>query len=267
MFIRFAIFCLMLLVFGVLLGGCTSTPARRTDASSAVALEAVPPPDRHVVASVKGRPIRAVTVRSGSPRLLIIGGIHGDEREGGRWIDELAAKLAVSPTTVGVRIIADINPDGTAANTRTNSQGVDLNRNFPSRNFKPSAVRGKSAGSEPETAALINELNTYKPDVVIVLHSAGSGPFVNYDGPAADLAAAFATAAASEDPRWRIMAQMGYPTPGSLGSFVGVDRSIPILTIEFARGRESVSARDALFTGTDAVLRAMSDRQRVATKR
>lgn len=266
MLIRCATICLSLLI----LGGCASDSTPGTQPSAALIPDAIPLGDGPATASVKGRPIRAVTVRTGYPRLLIIGGIHGDEREGGQWIDELAARLSASlPTGAnpGVRIILDLNPDGTASNTRTNTRGIDLNRNFPSRNFTSSANQGKQAASEPESRALITELDAYKPDAVIVLHSARSGPFVNYDGPATALAAAFATAAAVKDPRWRIVAQMGYPTPGSLGSFVGIDRGIPILTIEFARGQKSLSARDALFAGTDAVLQAMSDRQRVATRR
>ena len=47
---------------------------------------------------------------------------------------------------------------------------------------------------------------------------------------------------------------MGYSTPGSLGSFVGVDQGIPILTIEFEQGQAADSAWAALRLGLEALL-------------
>ena len=47
---------------------------------------------------------------------------------------------------------------------------------------------------------------------------------------------------------------MGYPTPGSLGTLVGDEWGIPILTIEFRKGQDSASVRAALDAGLRAVL-------------
>jgi len=68
------------------------------------------------------------------------------------------------------------------------------------------------------------------------------------------LAALFADAARDVDPRWRVVADMGYSTPGSLGTMVGDEMGIPILTIEFKRGQDSASARSAFAAGLRAVL-------------
>ena len=71
----------------------------------------------------------------GSPRarvkLLVIGSIHGNETAG----RAIAARLlrARPPRGTALWVITDLNPDGHAAGTRHNANGVDLNRNFPYR--------------------------------------------------------------------------------------------------------------------------------------
>lgn len=236
--------------------GCSSTQPNRGRASAA----AHAPRPAAVVAwqpiglSSQGRPIEAITLGSGVRRVLLIGGIHGDEPEGGRTINAVAAYLAALRSDATIRIIRDLNPDGSAAHTRTNARGVDLNRNWPARNFAPGGERGGAPLSEPETRTLAAELEGFRPDLVLVCHAARNGPFVNFDGPAGDLAQSFAGAAAQTDPRWRVVPAMGYPTPGSLGSLLGVDRGVPILTIEFARGHDPEAAWAAMRDGLGEVL-------------
>lgn len=206
--------------------------------------------------SIERRPILARTISTGTPRILIIGSIHGDEPEGLGAIGALVAHITAHRHRAGVRIIRDLNPDGTAAGTRGNARGIDLNRNFPAGNFARSRTRGASPLSEPESAAILADLDRFAPEIVIVLHSIASGPFVNFDGPASDLAEVFSDAAAKTDPRWRIVPSMGYPTPGSLGTLLGVDRGIPILTVEFERGQGAEAVRRALIAGVSALLDA-----------
>lgn len=203
--------------------------------------------------SLGGRPIEARTFGAGRKRIYVIGGIHGDEPEG------LAAAEAVRRRFVAdrrstIRWVRDMNPDGTAARTRGNSRGVDLNRNWPASNFEGGDGRGGFALSEPETLAVYRDLLAFGPDAVVVLHSSvrEHAPFVNYDGPAAEVARAWSGAAAGTW-AWPVIASMGYPTPGSIGTFVGVDRQIPILTIEFRRGQDGPSVRQAVLAGLEAL--------------
>ena len=97
--------------------------------------------------SVQGRPIVAVhRWRPGATRtLLVIGNMHGDEQAGLRVVRRL--RKHSFPAAVDLWLIRSVNPDGTAADRRTNAHGVDLNRNFP-RRWK-SAGRGTSQWSGP----------------------------------------------------------------------------------------------------------------------
>ena len=260
------------------LSGCAAPPAPRAAqagspepaplraqsqeiASDRAAEHATPPPPaqswERIGTSSQGRAIEATTIGAGgaiAPRVLLVGGIHGDEPEGGRTIDAIEAYLRVLRPGAMVRIVRDVNPDGTAANARHSANDIDLNRNWPATNFRPGASRGPAPLSEPETRALHDELERFDPDAVLVVHSSSRGPFVNYDGPAAELATVFASAAAASDGRWRVVPDMGYATPGSLGSYVGVDRGVPILTLEFDRGHETDAAWIAMRDGVRAVI-------------
>ncbi len=206
---------------------------------------------REIGRSVEDRPILVRSIGDGPRRVLWIGGIHGNETEGQVATDELPYAFAADPDladAVTLTIVEDINPDGRAAGTRGNSHGIDLNRNYPAKNFQPSRSDGPQALSEPESRALKQLLDEVRPQLVMVAHSWGkkpSGPacFINFDGPAAGLAKRFGELSGyavvpSEDI---------HGTPGSLGSFVGIDRGIPILTIEYrARSRsEAVLGGDA----------------------
>ncbi|MCC6284217.1 MAG: DUF2817 domain-containing protein [Phycisphaerales bacterium] len=215
--------------------------------------------------SVEGRPIEAISLGAGPRRVLIIGGIHGDETEGTRHVDALVDDLrrdAASGETAEFTlvVIRQGNPDGAARGTRENARGVDLNRNWPARNFAPSAANGPAALSEPETRAMHGVLLDFRPGVVLVLHASHNGPFVNFDGDGGRLADAFAQAAGAGGARWRVVPSMGYPTPGSLGSWFGVDGRGPILTIEFRRGDGGDEAREALCAGVRGALRDLRRR-------
>jgi len=126
-----------------------------------------------------------------------------------------------------------VNPDGLAAGHKNSASDVDLNRNFPAANFERAHAPGYDPGpaplSEPETAALACFIDDVAIDAVVAVHAPLS--CVNYDGPAADWAAAVAQASG-----WPVRASIGYPTPGSFGSWLGIDRGLPILTLELPPG-------------------------------
>lgn len=208
--------------------------------------------------SREGRPILARRLGTGGERLAVVANIHGNENEGLRHLEDIVEILEDAPWDV--LLIEDVNPDGTAVQRRTTSAGVDPNRNWPAQNFEASTQCGPEPLSEPGVAASHAALAEFDPALVVVLHSTRRGPFVNYDGPAERQAQAFADAAGAP---WRVEPSMGYPTPGSLGTWMGVDRGVPILTIEFRRACPPAESRAALRAGLGAIVRREAPRAQV----
>jgi predicted deacylase len=129
--------------------------------------------------SVQGRPIRAVhRWTDGATRsTVVVGSIHGDERAGMRVVRRL--RTAALPAGVDLWLVRTMNPDGTAADRRTNGHGVDLNRNFPTYWERAGAGTetwsGPTAASEPETRAAMSFLRTLTPRTTLVFHQPLSG--------------------------------------------------------------------------------------------
>lgn len=192
--------------------------------------------------SVKGQSIVLTRFGSGGRRLLIIGGVHGDEFGAivaQQLVDALTSQQASLPPDTQIDVITCLNPDGRSANTRGNTHGVDLNRNMPSTNWsqkldkqdssaKEGLTGGATAGSEPETQALLGVLQT-RYAVVTSLHSAGG--LVDFDGPSAEALAR------------QVSAACGLPVKhlpyqphirGSLGLYLA-EHNTPLLTIELSR--------------------------------
>jgi protein MpaA len=147
--------------------------------------------------SVQGRPIEAYTFGQGESRYLIVAGIHGGYE--GNTVD-LANQLIVYisdhpdviPTGSTLYIISDMNPDAVArgrnAGARVNANGVDLNRNFPAKNWAADwdhsncwnerpTTGGTSGGSEPETKTVMNFIMPRHIRAMISYHSAALGVF------------------------------------------------------------------------------------------
>jgi protein MpaA len=125
--------------------------------------------------SVQGRPIRAFEVGDpSSPRkVLVVGCIHGNEPAGIAIADALADGRAVGGADLW--IVPDLNPDGVAADTRQNADGVDLNRNFPWqwRPLGPPGTKfyaGPRALSEPESQIAQRLVLRVRPQVSIWFH-------------------------------------------------------------------------------------------------
>ena len=129
----------------------------------------------------------------------------------------------------GKLFIPCLNPDGLQLGQRTNANGVDLNRNFPTKNWelteKNEFFGGEKPASEIETQFLIDVINQYKPETILTLHA----PFkvVNYDGPARELAEQI-----SQIIGYPVEESIGYPTPGSFGTYAGIERQIKTITLE-----------------------------------
>lgn len=232
----------------LLLCGCVgSRPIdpewRRPKEPAAAAIEAnakpafVRPEWQVLGQSVEGRPLRVLRVGHGPRRVLWVGGIHGDEREGHFGTRELPAALAAVPgalAAVTLTILEDANPDGSAHNTRHNRNGVDLNRNYPAKNYLPGDNRGERPLDQPEARVLHDLVLEERPHLVVVAHAWRNDHFINFDGPALRHAELFAARSG-----YRVKASDKFaPTPGSLGSWVGRTLGVPILTLEYQRGTD-----------------------------
>ena len=160
--------------------------------------------------------------------VLVIGVFHGDEPSGEYLINRYLQDR--NETQNRLLFIPCLNPDGKNAQTRGNSNGVDLNRNFPTQNWEKTEkgseyYGGESPASEQETQFLIYAIDKYKPDLIVTLHE----PYkiVNYDGPAKEIAEKF-----SEITGYKVEENIGYPTPGSFGTYCGIERNVPTITLE-----------------------------------
>ena len=185
------------------------------------------------------RPLIFTTFGKSSGKIaLFLGGVHGDESPSVYILFRLARFLKKNPELYPDKkiIIAPlINPDGffSRPQTRTNSRGVDINRNFPTKDWKQSRkdryYSGPYANSESETKFQIALMNRFKPTYMMSIHSPlGCN---DYDGPSSDLDSIVI---------WlkKVSKKNGLPFrryqvfPGSLGNYAGMERRIHMLTLE-----------------------------------
>jgi protein MpaA len=122
--------------------------------------------------SVDGRSITAV--ETGDPdtqsKTLVVGCIHGNEPSGIAVAKRLMTTGLRSETDLW--IVTNLNPDGTAADTRGNAHRVDLNRNFPWRwrRLAGTYYSGRRPLSEPETRIAYRLIERVRPSVSIWFH-------------------------------------------------------------------------------------------------
>ena len=121
--------------------------------------------------SVRGRPIVAYHLGdSGGLVVLVVGSVDGDEPAGIAIVEGL--RRLRPPKGLDLWLIPSINPDGVAAATRGNVDGVDLNRNFPYA-WQPlggSSYSGTRPLSEPESRAVYRFLLRIRPRLTIWFH-------------------------------------------------------------------------------------------------
>jgi protein MpaA len=201
--------------------------------------------------SKEGRPVEALRLTQGPAKLLLIGGVHGDEPEGFLFVERFVREGGWRELegAASLWVIPRLNPDGCAKGERTNANGVDLNRNMPTKDWTqearaPRYFPGPAAGSEGETKILISFIEEVAPRAIISAHS--WEPMINYNGPCRKLAEAIHTFN-----KYRVSDDIGYPTPGSLGTWAGWERKIPTITLEIQR---DLDAETAWTTHREAVL-------------
>ncbi len=169
---------------------------------------------------------------------IFMGGVHGNEKPSVYIMFRIAELLKENPDLYKNRTIVIapvVNPDGffKAPQTRTNARGVDINRNFPTRdwrtNKKDRYYPGPAANSENETRFQVALINRYKPSKIISVHSP-LGCY-DYDGPSSDLDAMVVwLKKMSRDNGMPLRRYKVYP--GSLGNYAGVERKIHTMTLE-----------------------------------
>ena len=85
-----------------------------------------------------------------------------------------------------------------------------------------------AVGAVPETRTVIRVVEKFRPDAIITVHSINRNRFCNnFDGPGRELAQRL-----SKSNKYPVTSTIGYPTPGSFGTWAGVERGIPTITLE-----------------------------------
>lgn len=186
--------------------------------------------------SVQNRPLVAKRYTQGPAALLLLGGVHGDETEGFYLVERFVAEGLYKKLEglASLWVLPRVNPDGCALGTRVNANGVDLNRNMPTKDWDPVAATprynpGPKAASEPETLALLRLIEKTSPRAIFSAHA--WKPMINYNGPCRRLAEKMA-----EFSGYKVADDIGYPTPGSLGTWAGWERKLSTITLEIEDG-------------------------------
>ncbi|MEW6055944.1 MAG: M14 family zinc carboxypeptidase [Bdellovibrionota bacterium] len=190
--------------------------------------------------SVQGKPLNAFYFEgrrfSGRP-LVLLGGVHGDEIEGVWLMEELLSTWSSTPPSLEMDVLIwpRVNPDGVEAGARWNARNVDLNRNLPTKDWTPEMKNpryppGPHAASEPENKALVSLIERHQPRAILSAHSFSKYQ-VNSNGPAREWAEALARVSG-----YPVTEDIGYPTPGALGTYAGKEKLIPTITLEIERG-------------------------------
>lgn len=184
-------------------------------------------------------------------KILVIGGTHGDELTSVsvtmRWIEQLRKNHS---GLFHWHMTPLMNPDAVLkpGATRTNENGVDLNRNMPSDDWDEKALKywnnksaknkrkfpGEKPASEPETQWLIDEINHFKPDAIISVHA----PYGVVD---------FDSLSLNTAPKslGKLHLNLLGTYPGSLGNYAGINRNIPVITLELPHSWEMPSVQDS----------------------
>jgi protein MpaA len=186
--------------------------------------------------SVQNRLIYLHVFGSGRRTVMVMAGVHGDEPCGVEVVRNLTERLeGMGEGGLGdlrVVVMPLANPDGHALGTRKNANGIDINRNFATKDFGAGEndasnkfYGGHTPASEPETHAIMGVISAYEPGLIISLHEPLA--CVNYNGPSVRIARRI-----SKLTGLPAKGDIGYPCPGSMGTYYGLERRLPLITLE-----------------------------------
>lgn len=211
--------------------------------------------------SARGRPIQAWRFGSGASKVLYVGATHGDEKSTkyllDRWIAELEAHPEKIPAGRTIIVIPNLNPDGFAAGSRRNANGVDLNRNFPANDWKPDVTMPGGGGpvqggggsqplSEPESRALASFITSEAPRLVLTYHSIASVVSANGVGDSGSLARSYSGLSGYRNlPGSETESVFQYDTTGAMEEWLADRVGIPALLIELGSHSNSEFSRNS----------------------
>lgn len=183
---------------------------------------------------------------------MILCGVHGDEITPVKFCFDILEDLQHHPQLFkdNLVVIAPlVTPDSFLKKkpTRTNARGIDVNRNFPTKDWNEKALKlwenryrrdirrfpGKKALSEQETIFQVNLIKRYKPNKVISVHAPLT--LLDYDGPSHNhgtgkSAKQLLLSMSDSAGNYKVI---DYPFfTGSLGNWAGNERNIPTITLE-----------------------------------
>jgi hypothetical protein len=142
--------------------------------------------------TVEGRAIWAYSVGEGNKDFLMIGAMHGDERNTASlvtsMIDEFRARPGLIPDDTKLIFVPTLNRDGYYDNNRFNARGVDLNRNSKTKDWEKTTYIGSQRipngggaypNSEAETRIIQKLVLEYDPFFTVSYHSAAGMVLTN----------------------------------------------------------------------------------------
>jgi protein MpaA len=216
--------------------------------------------------SAAGNPLffREFKPKDASSTTLVMCGVHGNEPSSVYLCVHLAREMMYDNPQAFAKshvIIAPlVNPDGflKVPPTRQNERGVDLNRNFPTKDFADKAVTewrnrtqsnkgkfpGEKGGSEIETQFQMMLIERFKPQKIVSIHAPYG--WLDFDSPEPasgkdeldgfdfkEMQSKYREIAVLMSQKSRNFQMKSFGVfPGSLGNYAAKERGIPVYTLE-----------------------------------
>jgi len=177
-----------------------------------------------------GRAIEAFQNKVAPRYIYLLAGVHGDEPEGVYVLHQWWSWIKEQKIDIPFIVIPCLNPDGIHHHHRWNANKVDLNRNLPTQDWtdqhkEKKYFPGESPMSEVENIFLDECLQSFSPAYIFSFHSWKR--ILNINGPEKKIVQLI-----SRHNKYPVDSDIGYPTPGSFGTY-GVEKyNTSVLTFE-----------------------------------